>query len=320
MDSPAAEGSGDNAIIATLDEARRRFLALVDGIRPELHRYCTRMTGSVADGEDVVQDTLARAYYELSDLKALPPLRPWLFRIAHNRAIDHWRHESLRAAQPLEAAMDVADDDELEPDNALARRQAVQAALSCFLQLPPAQRGCVILKDVLDHSLEDIAAELEMSVPAVKAALHRGRVQLRVLSQEAASATPKPSMSPERVVSPLLRRYATLFNAHDWDAVRAMLADEVRLDLVARHSASGRAQVGRYFANYERLGNWRVEPAWLEGREVLAVFWREHGVERPGAFVELKWRDEHIVAIRDFHFVPYIAQEAVFESVAQNTG
>ena len=130
-------------------------------MRPELHRYCARMTGSVADGEDVVQDTLARAYYELSQLKELPALRPWLFRIAHNRAIDHWRRERCAEAEPLDAAAELADEPAREPDNVLARQQAVRAAMSSFLELAPAQRSCVILKDVLDHSLEEIAAELE---------------------------------------------------------------------------------------------------------------------------------------------------------------
>ena len=83
------DGKAQESLIATLEEGRRQFLALVDEVRPELHRYCARMTGSVADGEDVVQDTLARAYYQLPELKELPPLRPWLFRIAHDPAIDH---------------------------------------------------------------------------------------------------------------------------------------------------------------------------------------------------------------------------------------
>src|SRR4051812_14902478 len=191
MDSSATEPGND--IIARLEEGRRQFLALVHDIRPDLHRYCTRMTGSVADGEDVVQDTLARAYYQLPELKEMPPLRPWLFRIAHNRAIDHWRRDAHRMAEPIESVLDVADDEAREPDQTLARHQAVRAALSCFLQLAPAQRGCVILKDVLDHSLEEIAAELDLSVPAVKAALHRGRALLRQLSD---AAIDMPSTRP----------------------------------------------------------------------------------------------------------------------------
>ena len=105
MAGSTADGSQADAapapadLIGVLEEGRRRFLALVADVRPGLLRYCARMTGSIADGEDVVQETLARAYYELSQLEVLPPLRPWLFRIAHHRAIDHWRREARRASE-----------------------------------------------------------------------------------------------------------------------------------------------------------------------------------------------------------------------------
>ena len=87
MDSSATEAAAHDDLIGVLEQGRKRFLALVADVRPELLRYCARMTGSVADGEDVVQETLARACYELSQLAELPALRPWLFRIAPHRAI-----------------------------------------------------------------------------------------------------------------------------------------------------------------------------------------------------------------------------------------
>jgi RNA polymerase sigma-70 factor (ECF subfamily) len=295
------------AILSELQEARQRFLQLVDEVRPELHRYCTRMTGSIADGEDVVQDALARAYYELSDLKELPPLRPWLFRIAHNRAIDYLRRYERRMSEPLEVAMDFAADAILEPDNALSREDTVRTAVSRFLELPPAQRSCVILKDVLEYSLEEIAAMLELSVPAVKAALHRGRNRLRELS-----ATPQPE-TPKRTAAPALARYAELFNARDWDGVRAMLVDDVKLDLVTRWKTTGRHPVGTtYFTNYDRTSDWHLVPGWLDGREVLAVF-RNPGDARPGYFIELDLANDKVTAIRDFRYVPYIAREAAIE-------
>jgi len=136
-------------IFSELQQGRRRFLALVDDVRPDLHRYCARMTGSITDGEDVVQDNLARAYYELPELKAMPALRPWLFRIAHNRAIDYLRSYERRMSEQLDAASDVAADEVLEPDNALARDEAVHAAVARLLELSPVQRSCVGLKDVL---------------------------------------------------------------------------------------------------------------------------------------------------------------------------
>ena len=307
MDSEHTDDTPGTDLIAVLDQGRRQFLALVERVRPELHRYCTRMTGSVAEGEDVVQETLARAYYELSQLAALPALRPWLFRIAHNRAIDHWRHETYRASEPLDAALEIADEATLEPDNALARQQAMRAAISCFLELAPAQRGCVVLKDVLDHTLDEIAAELNLSVAAVKAALHRGRAVLRRLN-----ATPPNTVRPGEI-SPALRRYASLFNAHDWDGVRALLADEIRLDLVSRRKAAGRREVGAYFSNYQRTAGWRVAPAWIDGREVLAVLPNDSQAGREPYFIELGWSEGRIISIRDFRYVPYIAQEAALE-------
>ena len=303
---PADSGPGD--LIGTLERGRRQFLALVDHVRPELLRYCTRMTGSVADGEDVVQETLARACYELPQMKELPPLRPWLFRIAHNRAIDHWRHEAYRATEPIDAASDLAGEAALEPDSVLARQQAVRAALSCFLELAPAQRGCVILKDVLEHSIDEIAAELNLSVPAVKAALHRGRAALQQATEEPATSAPQKALE----LSAALKRYASLFNAHDWEGIRTLLADDVRLDLVSRRKAAGRREVSAYFGNYERACGWHVLPARFDAREVLAVL-PDPDAAHPRYFIELGWRDGRVVAIRDFRYVPYIAQEGAFE-------
>jgi RNA polymerase sigma-70 factor, ECF subfamily len=295
-----------DSILFQLEESRRQFLALINDVRPDLHRYCARMTGSIADGEDVVQDTLARAYYELSELKELPAMRSWLFRIAHNRALDYLRRYERRMGEPLEGAEDIAAGDAVEPDIALERDEAVRAAISRFLELAPAQRSCVVLKDVLDYSLEEIAAMLELSLSAVKAALHRGRTRLRELSKASGPAAPR------RATSPALARYAALFNARDWDGVRAMLVDDVKLDLVSRWKAAGRRQVSDYFTNYDRLTDWRMVPGWLDGREVLAVI-PEPDAARPAYFIELRLVDGRVAAIRDFRYVPYIAQEAEIE-------
>jgi RNA polymerase sigma factor (sigma-70 family) len=294
--------SGQDSLIAVQHEGRRRFLELVADLRPELHRYCARMTGSVADGEDIVQETLARAYYLLPEMDEVPAFRPWLFRIAHNRALDHLRRYEARMGEPLELVQDSAADPAPDPGDAMAHEQAVQAAVSRFVELAPAQRSCVILKDVLGHSLEEIGGLLELSLPAVKAALHRGRVRLHELAEV------QPPAPPPRQTSPAVARYVALFNARDWDGVRDMLAEDVQLDLVSRAQRAGRA-VGNYLSNYDRFHDWRLAPAWLEGREVVAVF-RAPGDARPGYFIELVMEGGKIRFIRDFRYVPYVMHDA----------
>jgi RNA polymerase sigma factor (sigma-70 family) len=292
-------------LAAELHAGRERFLAMVADVRPDLHRYCARMTGSISAGEDVVQETLARAYYALGEIYALPPLRSWLFQIAHQRSIDYLRGYDRRMGQPLEDVMSRAADDADSPEDAVAREEAVRAAFSAFLALAPAQRSCVILKDVLGHSVDEIAPLLELTVPAVKAALHRGRERLRTQNQQQEAGTTRPS-------SAAVTRYAALFNARDWDGVRAMLADDVRLDLVSRSKRRGKAEVSGYVTQYAAHAGWRRAPAGGEGREGLARF-RDPADDRPGYFVELTFRDGLVTGIRDFRYVPYIAAEAAIE-------
>lgn len=292
-----------DALASDLQETRERFLALVAEIRPDLHRYAARMTGSITDGEDIVQETLARAYYSLPELHALPPLRAWLFQIAHNRAIDHLRRYDLRMRRPLDAALDLPEAAD-NPEDALAHSEAVSAAITEFADLAPIPRSCVILKDVLAHSLDEICGLLALSLPAVKAALHRGREQLRARSTELRDEPPAATPSPD------VARYAALFGARDWEGVRAMLAEDVRLDLVSRSQRSGRRAVGGYLSNYDAMPGWRLVPAWLGGREVIAAF-RDASSTKPDYFIEVATNDEGLVtSIRDYRYVPYILREA----------
>ncbi|MEI9936047.1 MAG: SDR family NAD(P)-dependent oxidoreductase [Pseudomonadota bacterium] len=266
---------------------------------------CARMTGSVADGEDVVQDTLARAYHALSEMETVPALRPWLFQIAHNRALDQLRRYDRRMSEPLESVLETALSDASDPEDALAREQATRAAISRFVELVPAQRSAVILKDVLGHSLAELAQLMGISEAAAKAALHRGRERLQALAE----AAPGPQPAMPRAASPGIARYAALFNARDWDGVRALLAEDVRLDLVSRAKRSGRREVSSYVANYSSIADWRLSPAWIDGREVITVF-KNRDDARPAYFIELDIEGEYVTQIKDFRYVPYILAEA----------
>src|SRR6266404_1671909 len=167
------------------------FLETIAHLRPKLHRYCARMTGSVVDGEDVLQEALFQAYRKLDTLDDDRPLAPWLFRIAHNRCIDFVRRRVVREKAEGGAAKPdaVAPVDPLGP----ALGQAVERLV---LTLPPMERACVLLKDVFDYSLEDIAEFIDSTVGGVKAALHRGRLKLATLPQR--TAPPRAKMLKSR--------------------------------------------------------------------------------------------------------------------------
>jgi RNA polymerase sigma factor (sigma-70 family) len=287
-----------------LDRDRQaELLAEAGELRPELHRYCARLMGSVIDGEDVVQDTLARALVALQDMEEMPPLRPWLFRIAHNRALDLLRGRAVRMTEPIEAASDVADQANPDPVEMLMRQEAVETAVSRFVELPTIQRSVVILKDVLDQSLIEIAALLDLTVDAVKGHLARGRARLRQIN---AQAGPILQAQP---ASAAVVRYVALFNQQDWDGLRALLADDVKLHQSTYPVRVGSAEVGRFFTIYAKFDGLWFAPAWLEGREVIAVF-QDRADPKPSYFMWLEWRDGRISFIHDYRYVRYIAADA----------
>jgi RNA polymerase sigma factor (sigma-70 family) len=307
LDRPVIEAAMSNPPVPPeLSAAREQFLTLVGELRPELHRYCARVVGSAIDGEDVVQEALAKAFYALSLQAELPPLKPWLFRIAHNTAIDFLRRYERRFVEPMaELPESALADAATDPD-------VVRAALSTFVALPVSQRSAVILKDVLGHSLEDISLATGATVPAVKAALVRGRANLRARAKT--DATPwrdRAETTPEERA--LLGRYVSLFNARDWPGVQAMLLEECRLDLVSKSTRQGKS-VGLYFGRYAQEHDLRFVLGSAEGRDVIGVF-RGDGAQ-PAYVILVDFDGDQVSLIRDYRYLPYVAQELQFEAHA----
>jgi RNA polymerase sigma-70 factor, ECF subfamily len=276
---------------------------LVD-MRPRLHRYCARMVGSVIDGEDVVQDALIKA---VESLPAMPLGNPegWLFRVAHNTALDFLRRRNRQEALRSGEDMDMIAD----PIDTVDSRQIATASLRTFMRLPVAQRSSVILMDVLGCSLQEICEVMDFSLPAVKAALHRGRARLRELADEP-DGLPRPLLSEadrER-----LGAYVAHFNARDFDAIRDMIADDVRLDLVNKTKMSGKAEVSRYFGNYAKVHDWHLVPGLVEGRPAILVFDPGEPSPRPKYFMLLQWSADKIAIIRDFRHVSYVTDGAEY--------
>src|SRR5213594_2456881 len=163
---------------------------LLIAMRPKLHRYCARMVGSVIDGEDVLQDALIKAVESYASAGGIGNPEGWLFKIAHNTALDFLRRrnrqQALRSGEEVDMIADPAD--------TVLSREIASASLRTFMRLPVAQRSSVILMDVLGCSLSDVCEVMDFSLPAVKAALHRGRAQLRELADEP-DDLPHPQLS-----------------------------------------------------------------------------------------------------------------------------
>jgi RNA polymerase sigma-70 factor, ECF subfamily len=284
-------------------DTREAFDRVVGELRPRLHRYCARMTGSVIDGEDVVQEALVKAIEAIPRTGTVAHLESWLVRIAHNTALDFLRR---RARRPV-----AFSDEELEmiidPGASASDREIAASSLTAFMRLPVSQRSCVILMDVLGYSLEEIATVTGSGIPAIKAALHRGRARLRELAQEDEDR-PLPVLAEfERS---LLAAYIDRFNARDFDAIRDMLADEVQLELVNRQRRSGRSEVGNYFDNYSRIEGWRLVLGMVDRRPAALVRDLRDPVATPKYFVLLEWAGDRVVNIRDFRYARYVTDGA----------
>ncbi|MGA0600391.1 sigma-70 family RNA polymerase sigma factor [Caulobacter sp. KR2-114] len=264
---------------------------LMGELRPRLHRYCARMVGSALDGEDVLQDALAKA--AAAGMAGVDHPERWLFRIAHNTALD-----ALRARRRREARRGEADAAALpDPAGAADARVAAAAGLAHFLALPPAARAAVVMTDVLGHSLDEVVETLGVTPAAAKAALHRGRRRLR---DHAADPADPPPLSPAERAR--LAAYADRFNARDFEALRALLAEDVRLELVDRLRLKGRQDVGVYFTRYAANAAYVARPCLADGRPALAFHDPADGADYVAFFEE---DDGRLARIRDFRYARY---------------
>jgi RNA polymerase sigma-70 factor (ECF subfamily) len=273
--------------------------ALMSRMRPRLHRYCARMIGSAIDGEDVVQEALAKAIEAQAQFSSLTHPESWLFRIAHNTALDTLRQRSRATARSAEADLhEIAD-----PGASADTLTTTDASLAALMQLPGSQRSCVVLMDVLEHSLAETAEILGVSVASVKAALHRGRSHLKRI---AVSEAGPPPLAPAE--QQLMRSYAERFNARDFDALRSLLAEDSRLDLVGRIRLAGRKDVSVYFARYAESADWYFTPGVIEGRPGLLVSDPADPTRATRYVVLLEWQNGRIASIRDFRYAPYVME------------
>jgi RNA polymerase sigma-70 factor (ECF subfamily) len=261
------------------------------------------MTGSVIDGEDLVQDVVVKAIHAFDRSGPISHLDGWLFRIAHNVALNFLVRRARQNAVLSNEDMSMLSDSANEAE----AREIATVSLRTFMRLPVAQRASVILKDVLGYSIEEVGDITGASIASVKANLHRGRASLGKLAREP-DDTPLPVLrEPERS---RLKLYVDRFNARDFDAVREMLAEDVRLDLVNAALRRGRSGVESYLGNYGGSNEWQLSVGFLDRRPALLVQHADDPLGRPTNFILLEWAGDKVMNIRDFTHARYVVEDA----------
>ena len=275
------------------------FLETITQLRPSLHRYCSRMTGSVMDGEDVVQEALFEAYRKLDKFDDSRALKPWLFRIAHNRCIDFLRKRGVRVE--AETAAMVPDAVEPADPAVLGLGRAVEYLVT---SLPPKERACVLLKDVFDYSLEEIAELVDSTVGGVKAALNRARTKLA-----AAPASSKTTRSVDPELTRVMKLYVDRFNRRDWDGVRELISADARLTVA--DAFVGKLADAPYFRNYERFSMpWKLAMGDVDGEPVVIILQRGADTWTPYSIVRLSVIGKHIDRVVDYVHCPWVLSAA----------
>lgn len=288
-----------------MDARYTAFLATMSQLRPRLHRYCARMTGSVLDGEDLVQDALFEAYRKLDQFDNSRSLTPWIFRIAHNRCIDFLRRKGTRSIAETNVEL-LESEPELGSASVPASLSVPPAIELLISVLPPMQRACVLLKDVLDYSLEEIAELVNSTIGGVKAALKRGRTKLA--EAQVPEAT-KQSRKPDPQLTHVLRLYVDRFNRRDWDGLRELISADAQLRVV--DAFAGRVADSPYFGNYARWSMpWKLAIGEVEGETVVVVLRRDVDTWVPHSFVRIGVSAGQIERIVDYSHCSWIASLA----------
>jgi RNA polymerase sigma-70 factor (ECF subfamily) len=285
------------------DAKHQLLVRMLAELRPRLHRYCARMTGSAVDGEDVVQEVMLKVLESPPDIENFSILERWLIRVAHNTAIDFLRRRARQDATHTTEDLDMI----IDPSASVDTSDTALVSLRTFMRLPALQRSAVTFKDVLGYSLDEVAEFTGSSIAAVKSALQRGRANLRELAKEP-DDRPLPMLSEHE--QKLLTTYADHFNARNFEAVRAMLADELKFDLVNRVQSTGKSSAVSYFGNYGRLGGWRFAPGMVDRRPALLAFDPDDMLGTPIYFVVLEWAGDRVATIRDFRYARYALEGA----------
>jgi RNA polymerase sigma-70 factor (ECF subfamily) len=312
----------DPAFTAAVQHTWHRFLDVYEPLRPDLYRYCRYLTDSAWDAEDLVQDALGRAFVTLGRIHGEVPPNPraWLFRVASNLWIDRTRRRRREVLGDVPEAETAA----VEPIDP----HAVDALVG---RLAPQERAAVVLKDVFDLSLAEVAEALGTSVGAVKAALHRGRGRL---------ADPTHLVNERRAAAPpaVIAAFCDAFNAGDLTRLTALLLDTSMVEIdglvteygpaATAHPSTGslfgmmhtdlslddpRGGIDARWRDGVRGSRPRLEPRWHRDDWTL-LFWYGHEAgDAVRAVARIEVVGDHIGTFRNYFYTPDVIAEACRE-------
>ena len=327
----AASGSDASENIVVKVEARTEaepdsFERLAERHRRELQVHCYRMLGSIHDAEDVVQESLLRAWRGLAGFEGRTSFRGWLYRIATNAcltALSRRAHGRVLpedegppvAFAPLgtpssdvawlepypDSALEGIPDEAPGPEARYEMREAVQLAFVAALQeLPPRQRAVLLLRDVLGLSATEASAILDASVASTNSALQRARATLKQRSADPRDLLP---ISDERRRG-LLARYVKTWEERDVDGFVALLKEDAAWSMPPwRQWYVGRPNIGAFMGWAWRSGRRQLLlPIAANGQPGFAYYRSDNeGSEwRAFAIQVLTLRDDAIAAITNF--------------------
>lgn len=304
------EAEGRDELREELRSAWHHFVDALAPQRPALHSYCRRLAGNVWDGEDLVQDTLLRAFGHWGvTAPAIRNPRAYLLRTATNVWID-----TLRRREREPRAGGASPDELAAPEQPATPREVRDAGSQLLQRLSPQERAAVLLKEGFDMTLEEIAELLVTTTGAVKAALHRGRSRLHEAEPTAARPLPSPA---------LLDRFIARYEARDVPGLLALLLDGATAENVGNSYHVGldstEGGVPRFLravvhghpewpAAFHRDAR-RMARAEFEGEPILLGFATHRGREAVEAVFRFEETDGRIARIRAYGFCPETMRE-----------
>jgi RNA polymerase sigma-70 factor, ECF subfamily len=280
----------------------RAFRALVEPYRHALEVHCYRMLGSAHEAEDLVQETLLRAWRALERFEPRAQLQTWLYRIATNACLDELERRPRRP-EPVDPFPDTPLDASSAPTYDPVARYAIRegmelALLRAIQEVPGRQRAVLIFRDVLGWTAPEVAELLESTVASVNSALQRARATI----DQHMPATTRPAAGPQE--RELLDRYVEAFEHDDIDGLVSLLREDATMRMPPQRSLTGAVEIARFLREVAAGGDLRrmkLTPIQANGRPAVAIHRRtEDGGLIPHGISVLRVDGGRIVGIDSF--------------------